>query len=606
MFSRLWKRSRASRAAGQFAGIEPLEDRLMLSAVIDQVAKPQINYNNGGATAFDAGTGEIHVTARPVGFQGEGESGLFASGQIDWTVQVDATGQLLGGVAGDDLVVSGALDRNGDFVIDQTGTLLTGEIIAFGFEELGATDRLSYVFEVTGGLLAAEYAGSQIGILQTIENSTFDGNFTQDFTGGAKGQIGLVDYIQPEPGIAIEKLTNGVDADTVDEAVSIAAGDTVTWTYQVTNTGNVAFSFDELSVIDDNGTPSDASDDFAPTLDSASDVGGDGILSPGEVWTYEATGVAQDLGAQADETARVYLTGSTAIDGEAGNIRTFEADGVEVNATAFSRTDGGTWQEAYLGSYSHGLGVTDTSENGSNGTHRTDNRGRDNYVVLTFDENVVIDRVYLDSVVNDSDIKVWIGTVDGAFDESVVLSDGLLDSFHSETNTTSSSDSRWADINSDGVEGNVIVIAARPGEKCANDAFKIKKVDVDRTNKGTYKNKAAVAARGVGASDISHYVNPVDDDGGCDWGDKWDKWSGWRHWKKWGQWDGCTSHKDTCHTKYSYKKHSKCYSGCYNTSHKSHGHHHKGYSGSHGYSSHSHHGGYHYSGHSWGWGGKWC
>lgn len=599
MFSRLWKRGRTPRAASRFAGIEPLEDRLMLSAVIDQVAKPQINFNNGGATAFDAGTGEIHVAARPVGFQGEGESGLFASGQIDWTVQVDAHGQLVGGVAGDDLVVSGALDRNGDFVIDQTGTLLTGEIIAFGFEELGATDRLSYVFEVTGGLLAAEYAGSQIGILQTIENSTFDGSFTQDFVGGAKGQIGLVDYIQPEPGIAMEKLTNGVDADTLDEAVSIAAGDTVTWTYEVTNTGNVAFSFDEVSVIDDNGTPDNASDDFAPTLDAASDVGNDGILSPGEVWTYEATGVAQDLGNdQTDDTARVYLTGSTPIDGEAGNVRTFKSNGVEVNATAFSRTSDGHWQEAYLGSYSHGLGVTDTSESGDNGTHRTDNRGRDNYVVMTFDESVVIDKVYLDSVVNDSDIKVWIGTVDGAFDEGVVLSDGLLDSFHSETNTTSSSDARWADINSDGVQGNVIVIAARPGEQCANDAFKIKKVDVDRTNTGAYKNKAVVTARGVGASDISHYVNPVDDDGGCDWGDKWD---GWSKWKKWGHWDGGKSHKGTCDTKYSYTKHSKCYSGSYNTSHKSHGHHHKGYSGSYGCGNHGHHS----SGHSWSWGGSW-
>ncbi|NES77280.1 MAG: hypothetical protein F6K06_16410 [Okeania sp. SIO1H4] len=54
-----------------------------------------------------------------------------------------------------------------------------------------------------------------------------------------------------DPGIDIEKFTNGVDADTIEEAVEIAAGETVTWTYEVTNTGDLPFDENEVVVTDD-------------------------------------------------------------------------------------------------------------------------------------------------------------------------------------------------------------------------------------------------------------------------------------------------------------------------------------------------------------------
>ena len=38
---------------------------------------------------------------------------------------------LVGGVPGDDLVLIGDLDADGDFIVDFSGTLLTGEIISF-------------------------------------------------------------------------------------------------------------------------------------------------------------------------------------------------------------------------------------------------------------------------------------------------------------------------------------------------------------------------------------------------------------------------------------------------------------------------------------------
>jgi uncharacterized repeat protein (TIGR01451 family) len=94
----------------------------------------------------------------------------------------------------------------------------------------------------------------------------------------------------PDPRIDIEKATNGNDADGANDAdvPQITPGATVTWTYVVTNTGNVAFAEADVDVADD--IPG-----VTPVLDPASDAGGDGVLSPGESWTYTATGVADDL-----------------------------------------------------------------------------------------------------------------------------------------------------------------------------------------------------------------------------------------------------------------------------------------------------------------------
>jgi uncharacterized repeat protein (TIGR01451 family) len=57
-------------------------------------------------------------------------------------------------------------------------------------------------------------------------------------------------FVPPEPRIAIEKATNGEDADE-GPGPTLVAGDPVTWTYVVTNSGNVPLS--EVVVTDDQG-----------------------------------------------------------------------------------------------------------------------------------------------------------------------------------------------------------------------------------------------------------------------------------------------------------------------------------------------------------------
>ncbi|NOT44871.1 MAG: hypothetical protein HOP14_09760 [Acidobacteria bacterium] len=175
------------------------------------------------------------------------------------------------------------------------------------------------------------------------------------------------------------------------------------------------------------------------------------------------------------------FTGNSSTSGSAGNLRSFSMNGVNVKASAFSRKDSyGTWNTAYLGAYSGGLGVTDGSEgNGSYDKHKVDNMGgRDNYVLLEFDQEVVLDKVFLDAVGADSDITVWIGTKANPYANHLTLSDAVLASLTKEDNATANvtSGSRWADLNAGKLKGNVIVIAAQEGDTTPEDAFKLSKL----------------------------------------------------------------------------------------------------------------------------------
>ncbi len=101
-------------------------------------------------------------------------------------------------------------------------------------------------------------------------------------------------YFGADPSIDIVKKTNGTD----DLCPVVSVGDTVTWTYFVENTGNVALT--NIVIRDDNGTPDPTTgDDFTPTavLSGAFNVGDlntNGVFDPTEIWQYSATGVAEE------------------------------------------------------------------------------------------------------------------------------------------------------------------------------------------------------------------------------------------------------------------------------------------------------------------------
>ncbi|NET40466.1 SdrD B-like domain-containing protein [Okeania sp. SIO2B3] len=345
----------------------------------------------------------------------------------------------------------------------------------------------------------------------SVAGDTSIGNYVNigTVTAGSVSDEDQSSYTNPDepqnPGIDIEKFTNGVNADTLEEAAEIAAGETVTWTYEVTNTGDVPFDKSDIDVTDDQeGT----------ITNIVSQGDGDNTLDPGETWTYEQTGTAQDLTTVTEGTTETFnFTGNSGLDGPNGNIRTFDAGDLSVNASAFSRDEHGNWDEGFLGSFSGGLGVTDNSEgDGSNNKHKVDNVYRDNYVLFEFSEDVVVDEALLASVTNDSDITYWVGSKEDAFTDHNILSDNFLDSLEfTEDNDTFSSSSRWANINDGEVSGNILVIAASTSDPTPEDRFKIKELEVQQVEtveSGFYQNLGTVDINGLIDDDLSYYVNP--------------------------------------------------------------------------------------------------
>jgi hypothetical protein len=316
------------------------------------------------------------------------------------------------------------------------------------------------------------------------------------------------------PGIEIKKFTNGVDADTADTAAEVDAGATVTWTYEVKNTGTTNFTSSQIVITDDDGTPSVTTDDFsttsgAITFQSVLVGDADNLLEPGEKWLYKATGTAQDL-VTAGAAVTFDFSGNTALDGTDGNIRTFTSGSLSVKASAFSRDKStGAWAAAYVGSYSGGLGVTDSSEGtGANNQHTVDNSGRDNYVLFEFSESVIVDSAFLGYVVGDSDVTVWIGSTANPFINHLTLSDAVLTSLGFTEVNLGAGSTRTADFNNGEIAGNVLVISAKKGD--SDDYFKIEKLKVEELKQGIYKNIGKVTAGGVSDTDVSHYRNTED------------------------------------------------------------------------------------------------
>lgn len=172
-----------------------------------------------------------------------------------------------------------------------------------------------------------------------------------------------------------------------------------------------------------------------------------------------------------------FTDGGTVSGSGTSTRRQYSGGGVNVRARAWSRTkgSGGTWAAAYLGSYgSAGLGVTDTSESGNDPDHKVDNIGRLNYIVFAFDQPVSPHMVQLESVSNDSDITVYVGTVANAYNSAPTPSDTLLAGFFTENNNGGSS-ARDADINAGNVVGNVLIVAARIDQE--TDNFKVANVN---------------------------------------------------------------------------------------------------------------------------------
>lgn len=120
---------------------------------------------------------------------------------------------------------------------------------------------------------------------------------------------------------------------------------------------------------------------------------------------------------------------SNSADSGSANARnyTFTLDGVQVNAraTAWSVINGKV-TDAYLGSYTSGLGVTADNETGGNGTHTIDNDGAQDFLVFQFSSDVLLSKITttpfnVNNLGTDSDALVAWGKVGTAWNQSLGL-----------------------------------------------------------------------------------------------------------------------------------------------------------------------------------------
>jgi len=167
---------------------------------------PLLTYDSDGLTTYAGGL--FNVTASPIAIRFSPTTpprtvtptpmGGFEVLTVN--VLLDASGNLIGGVPTDDLLIRGEVDADGNGSIDYAGTLLTGEVLQFGHQDtLTPTDFFDFRFVPTGGSLLSFYTGKHIGVVVTSENSNFEGDFGLNFGGGAKGNVGPIDPLNNPP-----------------------------------------------------------------------------------------------------------------------------------------------------------------------------------------------------------------------------------------------------------------------------------------------------------------------------------------------------------------------------------------------------------------------
>jgi len=163
----------------------------------------------GGATTAEISNGLFSVSATPVRMLITNTGPLtvvVGPSSLDIGVMVDESNcELVGGIAGDDLKITGTVDMDplgaGDV---RTGTLLTGEILELGIgSPSGSIDPFDFRFQVTGGALADFYTNEDAGVTLNVENFLFAGDCTftnLPFQGKPKGNVGPIPPIQPATG----------------------------------------------------------------------------------------------------------------------------------------------------------------------------------------------------------------------------------------------------------------------------------------------------------------------------------------------------------------------------------------------------------------------
>jgi len=158
-----------------------------LLGVAELLDVPDITSNSTGTYSYDSTTNIFDSDATPLSITFDGVTPISITGvrSYDVSFEVDESGNFVSGVGGDDLVIIGDIDVDGDTVIDYSGVLLTGEVTDFGWLDIGvgSLDLFDFTFDATGGALAGFYGTGKGGDVMTAEQTNFTGSFLVSSSG---------------------------------------------------------------------------------------------------------------------------------------------------------------------------------------------------------------------------------------------------------------------------------------------------------------------------------------------------------------------------------------------------------------------------------------
>jgi hypothetical protein len=163
-----------------------------------QIGYPQTNFNSstGQGTMYDGTT--LTITSSPVftTFTAGGMPG-FMSGtpSLEISAAIDSAGTLSGGT----FVMTGQV-TDPTSGITYSGTLLSGTVVDYGISDIGGpggNDLSDFRLAADNGTMLGLYGGAEIGVIVTLEGSSFSGSFATTFgSTRAKGDLGPI----PAPG----------------------------------------------------------------------------------------------------------------------------------------------------------------------------------------------------------------------------------------------------------------------------------------------------------------------------------------------------------------------------------------------------------------------
>ena len=165
-------------------------------------AFPQISYASfdPNSISYDPDTQTFALTSNPAGIRfvvTEDSVLLSSNATLQIQIQLNPDGSLASGTGG--FTLTGQFDRVvGGMTNTYSGTLLQGDVVAFGSFATGFSSLFDFRINLTGGSAMSFFTcGDDFAVSLISEVSSFNGSFTNSFNGISKGTAGPEDSTPP-------------------------------------------------------------------------------------------------------------------------------------------------------------------------------------------------------------------------------------------------------------------------------------------------------------------------------------------------------------------------------------------------------------------------